>query len=183
MSMGAAQFRRHNQKGLTLIELLIGALLAAIVGAATLEFYKAQHQLYLAETDISERQGNLRFAIDELGRQIRQAGYLVTGNKRMRTSALFDTLEVYVGRPASTVVDTLRYYVNRFDTPPSLVKQLNKTTPAVFAQGIDTARFVPSGGPPVQQVAVVLVSVEQKQYSNSALKTRRRLGETVNLRN
>jgi len=175
--------RLMNARGITLIELLIGMLLALIVGAATLEFYSAQHELYLAQTDISERQGNLRVSLSELSRNIRQAGYSVAATGPLRISKGFDTLEVYIGSPAVANVDTVRYYVNRFDSPPSLVKQLNKTTPAVFAMGIDSVQFVPDNPLYPSQIAIVLISVEQDQYENSALRTRRRLGETVFLRN
>jgi hypothetical protein len=173
---------RMTQRGITMVEILIGAALAALVGAATLHFYLAQHELYLAQADISDRQGNLRSAVDELSRQVRLAGYRVTGPRLLRTSGAFDTLEVYIGNDTSLIVDTLRYYVNRADNPPSLVRQKNKTTPAVFAQEIDSVHFVPVGAP-VQRLAITLVSVVQDQFENSALTTRRRIGETINLRN
>jgi hypothetical protein len=175
--------RIRSEKGLTIIELMIGALIAAGIGLATFEFYQAQHELYLSQVDVADRQGNLRFAIDDLARQVRRAGYLVNGGEIFRASANFDTLEVFIGNDTDLTVDTIRYYINRYDDPPSLIKQINKTTPAVFAQGIDSAFFVPAGGPPATRVAVSLVTVEQKQYENSALTTRRRLGETINLRN
>lgn len=173
----------ENQRGLTLIELMIATLLAVIVGAATFEFYTAQHELYLAQTDISERQGNLRVGVNEIARQARRAGYSVAATKPLRVSAKMDTLEVYIGEPSSAAVDTFRYYVNRNDSPPSLVKQLNKTTPSVFASGVDSVSFVPNSMTAPTQLAVVLVSVVQDQYENSALTTRRRLGETISLRN
>jgi Tfp pilus assembly protein PilW len=165
-----------------MVEVLIAALLAVLIGAATFQFYAKQHELYMAQVDISDRQGNLRFSMDELARQVRLAGYRATGSKLLRTSATFDTLEVYVGNDTTLTIDTLRYYINRFDSPPTLVRQKNKTTPSVFAQGIDTVRFVPVGTPP-QRLAVALVTVQQEQFENSALTTRRRLGETINLRN
>ncbi len=175
--------RIRSQRGLTVIELLIGALIAAAVGAATLEFYQAQHELYQAQVDIVERQGNLRFAADDLSRQVRRAGYLVNGGDLFRVSATYDTLEIYIGNDTSLSVDTVRYYINRFDDPPSLIKQLNQATPSIFAVGIDSVFFVPAGGPPPDRLALSLVSVEQTQYENTALTTRRRLGETINLRN
>ena len=173
----------RNERGLTIIELLIGTLIAAAVGLATFEFYQAQHELYLAQSDIVERQGNLRFAMDDLKRLVRRSGYQVKGSNVFSVSAGFDTLEVYVGNDSDLAVDTTRYYVNRFDIPPSLIKQLNQMTPVIFAQGIDSAFFVPAGAPPAERLAISLVSVEQKQYKNTALTTRRRVGETIYLRN
>jgi hypothetical protein len=172
-----------NERGITVVELLIGALIAAVVGAATLEFYKAQHELYLAQTDLAERQGNLRFALDDLARQVKLSGYKLVGGDVLRVSAGFDTLEVYLGNDTDLTCDTVRYYINRFDDPPSLIKQLNQTTPAIFAEGIDSAFFVPAGGTPPVRLAISLVSVLQAQYENTALTTRRRAGETINLRN
>lgn len=177
--------QRHlkGERGLTLIELLIGLLLAGIVAGATFKFYIAQHDLYLAQTDISERQGNLRVAMDEISRQIRRSGYLVPATQPLRTSAKFDTLQVYIGQPDTNAIDTFTYYINRADVPPALVRRHNSQTPAIFAEGIDSVFFVPgamSGNP---QIAVALVSVQQKHLENSALRTRRRLGETVVLRN
>jgi len=173
----------QNERGLTIVELLIGALITAIVAMGTFEFYQAQHELYLAQADIVDRQGNLRFAMDELTRQARRSGYQVLGNDLLAVSPSYDTLEIYLGNDTSLTVDTMRYYINRFDDPPSLIRQLNQTTPSIFAVGIDTAFFVPVGGPPPERLAVSLVSVEQKQYDNTALTTRRRVGETINLRN
>ena len=63
-----------SSRGLTLIEILIGVLLMLAVGSVAFKFYAAQHELYLAQTDVADRQGNLRFASDELSRVIRNAG-------------------------------------------------------------------------------------------------------------
>jgi len=162
---------------------MIAALIAAGVGLATFEFYQAQHELYMAQVDIVERQGNLRFAADDLSRVIRRSGYGVKGGDIVYVSATFDTLEVYRGNDSDLTVDTIRYYINRFDNPPSLIKQLNQATPSIFAVGIDSIAFVPAGGPPVDRIAVSMVSVEQKHFENTALTTRKRLGRTINLRN
>ena len=175
--------RLGNSRGLTVVELLIGALIASAVAFATFEFYRAQHQLYLAQVDIVERQGNLRFAMDDLSKQVRRTGYNLVGGDLLRVSTGFDTLEVYLGNDSNLTCDTVRYYVNRYDVPPSLIRQINQSTPAIFAQGIDSVLFVPAGGPPPERLAISLVSVEQAQYENTALTTRRRIGETVNLRN
>jgi hypothetical protein len=53
----------------------------------------------------------------------------------------------------------------------------------VYAVAIDTAFFVPIGGTKPTGLVISLVSTEQSQHDDSPLKTRRRLGVTVNLRN
>ena len=105
------------------------------------------------------------------------------GGDQLSVSAGFDTLEVYGGNDSSLTIDTIRYYVNHFDDPPSLVRQLNQETPGIFAQGVDSAFFIPVGGMPPRRIAVSLVSVKQSQHENTALNTRRRMAKTINLRN
>jgi Tfp pilus assembly protein PilW len=165
------------------VELLIGAVLTAIVSFAAFRFYQAHHQFYLAQNDIADRQGNLRFAADVIGKSVRNAGYLVPGTQTLRVSAGYDTLVVYMGDSLGATIDTIRYYVNRSQTPPALVVKRNGGTASTLAMSIDTVRFVPVGGTPPRGMSVVLVASKQTQYAGSALETRRRLGETVNLRN
>ena len=173
----------QNDRGLTLIELLIGMLLAAMVSAGAFEFYKAQHNVYLAQNDTSDRQGNVRYALNELASQVRRAGYLVPTANYARVSTLKDTLTVFVGRNLGANVDTIRYYVSRTSTPPALVKKVNGAAAQVFAEAIDTALFVPVTAPPIHDIAIALISTPQKQYSGTSLVTRRRAALTVHLRN
>jgi prepilin-type N-terminal cleavage/methylation domain-containing protein len=172
---------RWHERGLTLIELLISVFLASLIATAAFHYYKAQHEVYLSQASIADRQGNLRSALGELARQIRRAGYLVPGGGFARLSPRFDTLEVYVGQGGGASVDTLRYFVN--DAAKALVRQVNQTEPQTFAEGVDSASFVPVGGTPVREIAIALVSTVGKQFEGSALATPRRLGTRVQLRN
>lgn len=175
-------FGSTSSRGLTLIELLIGVVLMLIVGSVAFKFYAAQHELYLAQTDVADRQGNLRFASDELSRVIRNAGYQVPGPGTARVSAGFDTLQVYRGSGPGSV-DTLTYYIDRGLDTPTLVRKLNGNAPAALAHGIDSAAFVPAGAAGIDLISFMLVSTLQDQYENTALQTRRRVGKTVYLRN
>jgi hypothetical protein len=175
--------RSRREDGLTIVELLIGAMIAVIVGGGALHFYQASHHLQLAQMDVADRQSNIRFAIDALTRQVRRAGYRVPGNALLRVSATLDTLEIYMGKDTGPSVDTLRYYVDHTLTPPTLMRRLNHSAPAAFAEGIDSAWFVPAGGPPAERLAISLITVEQKHFESSAMTTRRRLAVTVALRN
>lgn len=174
---------RGSERGITLIELLISLLLASIVAGGALHFYKAQNRVYLSQTAIADRQGNLRSAMDELTRQVRQAGYLVPGGPDLRSSTNFDTLEIYIGRAGGAIVDTLRYFVQAASGTKILVKQVNRTVPQVFAESIDTALFVPVGAAPSRRLAVALVSSVPHQFAGTALAKPRRLATTVNMRN
>jgi len=174
---------RRGERGLTVIELLIALFLAGIVGSAALHFYKTQHEVYLAQSDIADRQGNLRAALDELARQVRRAGYLVPGGDYLKVSAQFDTLTVFLAKPTGVGVDTIRYFVSRSSSVPMLVKKINTGTANVFAESIDTVLFIPASPSPIRTLAISLVSTPQSVHDGTSLVTRRRLGSTVHLRN
>jgi prepilin-type N-terminal cleavage/methylation domain-containing protein len=172
-----------KDKGVTLIELMIGLLISSIMTGAAFHFYQAQHEMYLSQSDIADRQGNLRSAVSELSRQVRRAGYMVPGSDYLDISSGFDTLTVFVGQGGGTTVDTIQYFVDHDAEPPALVQRVNTQLPQIFADGIDTALFIPASTSPIRDVALALVSVPQEQYEGTALETRRRIGVTVHLRN
>jgi hypothetical protein len=86
-----------------------------------------------------------------------RAVHRVDGSRPLRVASTRDTLEIYTGGNGPGQVDTLRYFVNRFDAPPSLIKQINSFTPAVFARGVDSVLFLAAGGEKTAQLSVVLV--------------------------
>lgn len=132
-----------DEKGMTLVELLIAVLLTFIVGSAALEFYASQHNQWLAQTDISDMQQNVRALIDELSRNIRSAGYgIMAGHPSIRVTP--DTLTIF--RKDSTKIDTIQYYISFADTlHPHLMKKINQDPASVFAEDIESVQFVQSG--------------------------------------
>jgi prepilin-type N-terminal cleavage/methylation domain-containing protein len=64
-----------NQRGLTLIELLISVTIGLIITGAGLELYLNQHKTWIIEEQISEMQQSGRASIDELSRKIMMSGY------------------------------------------------------------------------------------------------------------
>jgi len=64
-----------NERGLTLMELLISSVLALIVAGAGLELYLNQHKTWIIEGQITDMQQNGRVAIEELSNKIMMAGY------------------------------------------------------------------------------------------------------------
>jgi prepilin-type N-terminal cleavage/methylation domain-containing protein len=62
-------------KGVTLIEVLVAAVIALIATGAALELYISQQQGWIAQENITDMQQNGRAAVDELVYHIRQAGY------------------------------------------------------------------------------------------------------------
>lgn len=160
--------RIKDQKGITLVELLIACLLTFVVGSAALEFYASQHNQWLAQTDISDMQQNARALKDELTTSIRSAGYgIIAGHPRMVVTS--NTLTIY--RKDSTKIDTIKYYVSTADSDhPSLVKQINQDTPQVFAEDIESVQFVRTGN----VITVTVVAREGRRDPEYALDGYRR---------
>ena len=149
--------RIKDQKGITLVELLIACLLIFIVGSVALEFYASQHNQWLAQTGVSDMQQNARALKDELTTSIRSAGYgIIAGHPRMAVTS--NTLTIY--RKDSTKIDTIRYYVSSADPDhPSLVKQINQDSPQVFAEDIESVQFAQTGN----LITVTLVAREGRR--------------------
>ncbi|NIM99658.1 MAG: hypothetical protein GTO24_16775 [candidate division Zixibacteria bacterium] len=160
--------RIKDQKGISLLELLIAGLLTFIVGSVALEFYSAQHSQWLAQTDISDMQQNARALKSELTGSIRSAGYgIITGHPRIAVSST--TLTVY--RKDSTKIDTVRYYVSWADSAhPAFVKQINQDSAQVFAEDIELAQFTRTGN----VITVRLVARESRKDPEYALDGYRR---------
>ena len=171
--------RLKDQKGMTLVELIIAGLLTLVVGGAALEFYVSQHNQWLAQTDVSDMQQNLRVLLDELTTNIRSAGYgIMTSHPRIQLTS--NTLTIYY--KDSTKIDTTRYYVSNTDSlHPNLVKQLNQGSPQVFAENIESVQFARSGS----LLTVTLVAREGRrdpEYPGDGYR-RRTLIADVELRN
>lgn len=65
----------RSVRGFTLMEILVSLLLMGVITTAVLNTYLNQHENYLIQEDISVIQQSARASLDELGRQIRMAGY------------------------------------------------------------------------------------------------------------
>jgi len=65
----------RNQRGFTLIELLIAMTVGAVLMAAVMTAFMAQHETYLVQDDVVEMQQNARVAMTALTRDIRSIGF------------------------------------------------------------------------------------------------------------
>jgi Tfp pilus assembly protein PilW len=169
----------RNQKGMTLLELLLACLMTFIVGAAALEFYSSQHNQWLAQNDVSDMQQNARALLDELTTNIRSAGYgIITGHPRIEMTS--NTVTLY--RKDAAKIDTISYYVDASDSKhPNLMKRLNQDNPQVFAEDIESVQFLRVG----TLVTVTLVAREGRrdpEYTGDGYR-RRTFVADVELRN
>ncbi|MFH1337147.1 MAG: prepilin-type N-terminal cleavage/methylation domain-containing protein [Candidatus Zixiibacteriota bacterium] len=171
--------RLKNQRGMTLVEILIAGILTLIVGGVALEFYASQHNQWLAQTDVSDMQQNIRTLLDELTTNIRSAGYgIMTGHPRIQLTS--NTLTLFY--KDTTKIDTIMYYVSNADfLHPNLVKKINQGSPQIFAENIESIQFTRSGN----IITVTLVAREGRRDPEYALDgyRRRTLTADIELRN
>ena len=69
-----------NNKGFTLVELMVAMLLSGMVIAAIYITFKAQRESYYVQDEVAAMQQNLRAAMTMMVPDIRMAGYDPTGN-------------------------------------------------------------------------------------------------------
>lgn len=70
-----ANFSMHRQQGVNLIELMIGLTIGLVMLIALSYFLLGSRQLNRTHDDVSRMQESGRYALEILGRAIRQAGY------------------------------------------------------------------------------------------------------------
>lgn len=128
-----------DQKGITLVEVLIASLLTLIIGAAALGFYVTQHNSWLVQEDVSEMQQNIRVVLDEISKNIRRAGYGVpAGHPTILVGS--DTLTLFY--QDSVQIDTVQYYVSWTDTlHPRLIRKINSSYARAYAEDIESVLF------------------------------------------
>ena len=64
-----------SPRGISLIEILVALIVTGILATAIFRIYINQHHAWRIQDSVIEMQQNARAAIDELSRQLRQAGY------------------------------------------------------------------------------------------------------------
>jgi prepilin-type N-terminal cleavage/methylation domain-containing protein len=136
----------QQDKGFTLLELLVATLLTVIISSAALTFFIRANQQYFSQEDVSEMQQSLRASLQEVAKQTRMAGF---GIPDSINAVEIDSI---VGAPDTLTIhrDTfeIRYYVNvpNDSLHPNLIKEVNGTT-TIFADDISDlqASWVPPG--------------------------------------
>lgn len=71
---------KPNQKGFTLVELMITLVISSVIMAAIYGAYRFQQHQYANQSQVLEMQQNIRAAIEFMAGEIRMAGYDPTGS-------------------------------------------------------------------------------------------------------
>ena len=73
--MNKTRHVKSNEKGFTLVELLVAMAITGIVAGAIFTAFQSQQKSYLVQDQVAEMQQNLRAGMDIMVRDIRMAGY------------------------------------------------------------------------------------------------------------
>lgn len=68
--------RRHHQRGLTLVEVMVAITLSLVLLAGVMQVFVATRMTYRVDEGLARLQENGRFAIGHLAQRVRMAGYL-----------------------------------------------------------------------------------------------------------
>lgn len=171
----------HQQRGMSILEMLIATLLSAMVIAAALEFYVTQHHAWLMQDDVSEVQHNARACLDEIASQLRMAGYgLPPGHPPFAIGQ--DSITIYAR--GDSLVDTTVYYVAYIDSvSPVLVRDLPSTGPRVYSDGIESLTVAQTGASLLQVTLVARSSRTEEEFLGGDGYRRRQLTTEVRARN
>ena len=167
-----------GQRGVGLVELFIAVTLTVLIGAVMLEFYISQHNQFLVQEEISDMQQNARFAMDEITRNIRIAGYGLTGSPSISVGS--DTLKIYFKNGSLT--DSVVYYISRANPlHPNLMKKIGSSTAQVYAENIDSLKFSQNGK--LVNVRIVAREDTKDDHFTGDKYRRRILSSNVKVRN
>lgn len=86
--MGAQTRMRHDRRGFTLIELLVTLALVGIVAIGAFSFMGSVSTVFSVQQQVTDAQGNLRFALDVIQDDAKSAGYLGTANMAREVSTV-----------------------------------------------------------------------------------------------
>jgi prepilin-type N-terminal cleavage/methylation domain-containing protein len=111
-----------NEKGVTLIELLVGLVICGIIIAGVYRVFVAQTKAYTVQEQVVEVQQNIRGAMELMLRDIRMAGY------RSNINPVTLTTSVFPGDYALTVrTDAIRVEYQRGGNANTVVYRINGT--------------------------------------------------------
>lgn len=137
----------NSTKGISIVELLIGAFILAIISAVTLQAFLGQKEASNMQAQVSDAQQAGTFSLAEITKAVRNAGYRVPPGRnpyRIGIGALgHDTLIVYNQN------DSVAYFLNHTLTPapahPQLMFKDTSGAATVYAEDIEDIDFLPVG--------------------------------------
>jgi len=185
--------RMKNNRGYTLLEILIGLFLTGIITAGGFEFYATMHNQGIVQEDISDMQLNARNSLQEIVKTLRMGGYKIGTHPAFQASG--DSLYVFYSE--TQAVDTALYYLDDYTVselsrleeaptglePRKLMKKINSDAPSILADYIRTIRYNVIDSATVQVALVTQASQPDEDFTSNYGYRLYVATERVNLRN
>ena len=181
------------QSGFSILEVLIAALITAILAASGFQFYTKMHGQSETQYNVSEMQQLARSSLYDMRKSLLQAGFKLSAHDPYKISG--DTLAVYYS--VTQPVDTIQYYLVEFtlaeyanvpDRTSStriykLVKKVNSGDAAIFADYVTDIDFKQ-----IDAANIIITIKVQATHSDDSYKSNSgfrvyTLTERINVRN
>jgi prepilin-type N-terminal cleavage/methylation domain-containing protein len=141
----------RNNSGFTILEVLIAALITAILTTAAFRFYTTMHLQSEVQYDVSEMQQLCRTSLYDMRKTLLQAGFKTGTHAPYEVKG--DTLAIYYCE--TQPIDTCIYYLQEFTSAEylnvpnrptnrnlyKLMKKVNSDAPAIFADYITNLNY------------------------------------------
>src|SRR5262245_22985936 len=140
----------NNTKGISIVELLIGAFILALVSAVTLQAFLGQKEASNMQAQVSDAQQAATFSLAEITKSVRNAGYRAGGKVYLIKPGTLghDTLIIYCFNSTTVSIDSTRYFLAHTGadlTHPKLMKKTNTAGAEAYAEDIEDIDFFPIG--------------------------------------
>jgi len=157
-----------DQKGFTMLEVLISVLISAVIVTGLFQFYSRVQTQADGQYTLSEAQHRCRSSLQEIKKTLRMAGYKIGAHPDYEING--DTLSVYMS--LTQPVDTIQYYLVEFndteyatvsDRPNgvrlyNLVKKVNSDAATIYSDYITGIRYT-TPDPLSVQVSIGLLTM------------------------
>ncbi|MDI6762087.1 MAG: prepilin-type N-terminal cleavage/methylation domain-containing protein [Thermodesulfobacteriota bacterium] len=112
-----------NKRGITIIELLVGLVICAIVIAAIYRVFTAQSNAYVVQDQVVEVQQNIRSAMEIMVRDLRMAGFDYDNSTSLVRIEDFKPLPPYI-----VAGNTITVWYENYQTGPPVISQIHAVT-------------------------------------------------------
>ena len=188
-----------ERNGFTLIELLIAVLITGIISAASFQFYVTMQQQVVTQQSISDMQQISRSTLQEMGKTLRMAGYLVPSYEPYEINGCSLTVN-YSASGTEDDLATVTYFLEEFDESDyakvvfrpdgmqlyKLMKEVDGGAPDIFADFITSIQYtpIPVMGAPDMAITLEVTTSKGDETFNANDGFRKFVNtERVNMRN
>lgn len=179
--------KRNNQRGLTLLEMLITVFLSGVLMTAGLSFYSSMQSQTTSQMELSNVQSICRCSVDDIKSSLRDAGFMLTTHDAFYING--DTLMVYYKN--DSLVDTIGYFLAGTDDDDDdretqtfqLMKRNSDGSVSIYADNIVSIGYQQVGSNRVEVSITAQSELRDDAYRFNNGYRRYSLTEEVCLRN